>query len=68
MQNGIITSSSNISAGVYIYATDGFIKQFEIMSTSTFTGSVTVSSVQIPLKEYSNSSGLVTLKNKKYTM
>ena len=42
IQNGSITTSNNITAGVNIYATDGLIKgkNLEITSTSTFTGDI----------------------------
>ena len=42
IQNGGITTSNNIKAGVNIYATDGLIKgrNLEITSTSTFTGAM----------------------------
>ena len=42
IQNGSITTSNNITAGVNIYATDGLIKgkNLEITATSTFTSDI----------------------------
>ena len=43
IQNGSITTSNNINAGVNIYATEGINKNkyLEITSTSTITGNIT---------------------------
>ena len=46
IQNGNSTTSNHISAGVFIYATDGFVKgKVSIASTSTCTGSITAPTV-----------------------
>ena len=49
IQNGSITTSNNINAGVNIYATDGLIngKNLEITATSTFTGAITAQAVNV---------------------
>ena len=47
IQNGSITTSNDITAGVNIYATDGLIKgkNLEVTSTSTFTGVLTANTI-----------------------
>ena len=49
IQKGSSTKSSNINAGVNIYATDGLIngKNLEITATSTFTGAITAQAVNV---------------------
>ena len=60
IQNGSITTSNNITAGVNIYATDRLIKEkiLEITSTSSFTGAMTAQTVNLSSLPYSHSSGL----------
>ena len=60
IQNGSITTSNNINAGVYIYATDGLIKgkNLETTSTLTFTGTMTAQTVNLSSITYNDSSGL----------
>ena len=60
IQNGSITTSNNIIAGVNIYATDGLIKgkNLEITSTSSFTGAVTANTINLSSFIYNDSSGL----------
>ena len=47
IQNGSITTSNNITAGLNIYATDGLIKgkNLEITSVSTFTGDISAPNI-----------------------
>ena len=66
IQNGSITTSKNITAGVNIYATDGVIKglNLEITSPFSFTGAMTTQTVYLSSITYNDSSGLdkVTIK------
>ena len=63
IQNGSITTSNNITAGVNIYATDGLIKgkNLEITSTSTFTGTMTANTINLSSITCNESSGLEKL-------
>ena len=67
IQNGSITTSNNITAGVNIYATDGLIKgkNLEITSTSSFTGTMTANTINLSSITYNDSSGLdrLTIKS-----
>ena len=58
IQNGSITTSNNITAGVNIYATDGLIKgkNLEITSTSNFTGAITTNTINLSSIIYNDSS------------
>ena len=59
IQNGSITTSSNITAGVNIYATDGLIKgkNLEVTSTSTFTGVLTANTINASSITYNDITG-----------
>ena len=58
IQNGSITTSNNITAGVNIYATDGLIKgkNLEITTTSSFAGTITAQTVNLSSITYNDSS------------
>ena len=57
IQNGSITTSNNITAGVNIYAKDGLIKgrTEEITATSSFTGAMTAQAVNLSSIAYNDS-------------
>ena len=57
IQNGSITTSNNINAGVNIYATDGLIngKHLEITATSSFTGAITAQAVNVSSTAFNDS-------------
>ena len=57
IQNGSITTSNHITAGVNIYATDGLImgKNLEITSTSRLTGAMTAQTVNLSSIAYNDS-------------
>ena len=56
IQNGSITTSNHITAGVNIYATDGLIKgkNLEITSTSRLTGAMTAQTVDLSSIAYND--------------
>ena len=64
IQSRSITTSTNIAAGVDIYATDRIIKgkNLEITSSSTFARAIGIPTVNLSSVEYSDSSRLDKLK------
>ena len=59
IQNGSITTSNNITAGVNIYATDGLVKSktLEVTTTSTFTGVLTTNTINASSITYNDITG-----------